>query len=96
MFTNTKRSYTVAFPVRSGSNAICDLLTRDNLGAPSEWFQQPPSAQKGKARIDAFAARFQSTSASTIFYRLTVGCGIPGPTLPSVTESIDRRTDSFE
>jgi hypothetical protein len=33
MFEDIARCYTIAFTVRSGSNAICDLLTRNGLGA---------------------------------------------------------------
>jgi trehalose 2-sulfotransferase len=33
------RSYTIAFAARSGSNEICNLLARNGLGQPSEFFQ---------------------------------------------------------
>ena len=39
--TTVKRSYTIAFTMRSGSNEICNLLGRNGLGSPSEFFQKP-------------------------------------------------------
>jgi LPS sulfotransferase NodH len=67
MLTNISRSYTIAFTVRSGSNAICDLLARNNLGAPSEWFQQPPILQNGQPWIDAFVSLVDKHQVGNIF-----------------------------
>jgi len=55
MVTGITRSFTMAFTMRSGSNAICDLLTRNGLGEPSEWFQYAPDAGADETRLDAFA-----------------------------------------
>ncbi|MBI5642845.1 MAG: hypothetical protein HY954_05155 [Deltaproteobacteria bacterium] len=33
--------YTVAFTVRSGSNLLCDYLSANGMGLPSEYFQYP-------------------------------------------------------
>lgn len=35
------RSYTIAFTIRSGSNLLCDVLARNGLGYPTEYFQAP-------------------------------------------------------
>jgi LPS sulfotransferase NodH len=35
------KSYTIAFTIRSGSNLLCDLLSRNGLGHPGEYFQPP-------------------------------------------------------
>ena len=67
MFANITRSYTIAFTVRSGSNAICDLLARNGLGAPSEWFQEPPTAQDGQPWLDAFARLINEHQAGGTF-----------------------------
>ena len=47
MFKSITRSYTIAFTMRSGSNAICDLLKRNGLGNPGEWFQNRFSSRNG-------------------------------------------------
>lgn len=67
MFENITRSYTIAFTVRSGSNAICDLLARNGLGAPSEWFQKPPFAQNGQPWLDAFVCLINEHQAGGTF-----------------------------
>lgn len=56
MFPNLERSYTIAFTPRSGSNALCELLARNGMGAPSEWFQRPPISQLGKSGISVFVS----------------------------------------
>ena len=33
--------YTIAFTIRSGSNLLCDLLSRNGAGYPTEYFQSP-------------------------------------------------------
>ena len=51
------RSFTIAFTMRSGSNEICNLLAKNGLGSPSEFFQnplptnEPGSVLEGLARI---------------------------------------------
>jgi LPS sulfotransferase NodH len=50
-----KRSFTIAFTVRSGSNAVCDLLERNGLGAPNEWFQCSPDLRPDETRLSAFS-----------------------------------------
>jgi LPS sulfotransferase NodH len=67
MFANIIRCYTIAFTVRSGSNAICDLLARNGLGAPSEWFQKPPSAQNDQPWLDAFVRLINERQAEGTF-----------------------------
>lgn len=62
-----ERSFTIAFTVRSGSNAICDLLQRNGLGVPSEWFQSTPELRNGESRLDAFTRLVQSRQAGGIF-----------------------------
>ena len=66
MFRDIKRSYTVAFTVRSGSNAVCDLLARNNLGSPSEWFQLR-TAPDGQSRIDDFTHIINAHQVGGIF-----------------------------
>lgn len=39
--TTLRRSFTIAFTPRSGSNEICHMLARNGLGRPSEFFQMP-------------------------------------------------------
>ena len=42
------RSFTIAFTMRSGSNEICNLLAKNGLGSPNEFFQNPlPTNQPG-------------------------------------------------
>ena len=67
MLTNITRSYTIAFTVRSGSNAICDLLAGNSLGAPSEWFQQPPVPQGGESWVDAIVSVVNAHQVEGIF-----------------------------
>lgn len=54
MFEGITRSFTIAFTMRSGSNAICDLLARNGLGAPGEWFQKPLAASGDEPWLDTF------------------------------------------
>ena len=56
MFPDLTRSYTIAFTPRSGSNALCELLARNGMGNPSEWFQRPPIPQAGESGIAAFVS----------------------------------------
>jgi LPS sulfotransferase NodH len=35
------KSYTIAFTIRSGSNLLCDVLSKNGFGHPSEYFQPP-------------------------------------------------------
>lgn len=39
LLSNISCSYTIAFTPRSGSNHLCDLLTRAGIGRPTEYFQ---------------------------------------------------------
>jgi LPS sulfotransferase NodH len=36
-----RRSFSIAFGLRTGSNALCELLTRNGAGRPTELFQYP-------------------------------------------------------
>jgi trehalose 2-sulfotransferase len=38
--TSVQRSYTIAFTMRSGSNELCNLLAKNGLGSPGEFFQK--------------------------------------------------------
>jgi LPS sulfotransferase NodH len=67
MFEGVTRSYTIAFTVRSGSNAICDLLERNELGAPNEWFQAPPVSNEGEPWLNAFARIIDERQAGGVF-----------------------------
>jgi trehalose 2-sulfotransferase len=52
LFPFVERSYTLAFAPRSGSNEICNLLTRNGLGCPSELFQTLLHPTRGVASDD--------------------------------------------
>jgi trehalose 2-sulfotransferase len=52
--TTVKRSYTIAFTMRSGSNEICNLLARNGLGSPGEFFQKRLPASPGLI-LDSFS-----------------------------------------
>jgi len=67
MLDDLYRSYTLVFTMRSGSNALCDLLRRNGLGAPGEWFQQPLSAAEGEAWRDTFVRFIRSHQAEGTF-----------------------------
>ena len=57
------RSYTIAFTMRSGSNEICNLLARNGLGAPNEFFQNPLRPDPGGLLLNSFGrivSRFQA------------------------------------
>lgn len=47
--------------------AICDLLTRNGLGCPSEWFQKPPVVISGAAKFDTFTRFVDKHQAEGIF-----------------------------
>jgi trehalose 2-sulfotransferase len=53
--TTIQRSFTIAFTMRSGSNEICNLLARNGLGTPSEFFQKPLSSGAGGLVLDSFS-----------------------------------------
>lgn len=62
MFEGITRSFTIGFTMRSGSNAICELLGRNRLGAPNEWFQNALEVGGGETWLQAFSRvvdRFQ-------------------------------------
>lgn len=52
--TTIQRSFTIAFTMRSGSNEICNLLARNGLGTPSEFFQKPLPAGSSGLALDSF------------------------------------------
>lgn len=67
MFTDIIRSYTIAFAPRSGSNVICELLRANGLGAPHEWFQEPPVPEPGQIWLDGFVAFVNAHQAEHTF-----------------------------
>jgi LPS sulfotransferase NodH len=52
--TAIQRSFTIAFTMRSGSNEICNMLARNGLGTPSEFFPKPLSGGSGLV-LDGFS-----------------------------------------
>ncbi len=60
LLPSVSRSFTVAFAPRSGSNELCNLLARNGLGSPSEFFQVS-SNDEGETSDPAAAARILST-----------------------------------
>jgi LPS sulfotransferase NodH len=54
MVSSVRRSFTMAFTMRSGSNAICDLLAHNGIGSPTEYFQNPRPLVEGESWPDAF------------------------------------------
>lgn len=52
--TTVQRSFTIAFTMRSGSNEICNLLARNGLGTPSEFFQKPLPPGNSGLVLDTF------------------------------------------
>jgi len=52
--TTITRSFSIAFTMRSGSNEICNLLARNGLGCPSEFFQKPLPSAGGAFVLDSF------------------------------------------
>lgn len=67
-----ERSYTIAFTARSGSNEICNLLTRNGLGEPGEHFQAlagggPRSAAEESRVADRIAAIVRDNARNGIF-----------------------------
>jgi LPS sulfotransferase NodH len=54
MVSPVRRSFTMAFTMRSGSNAICDLLSRNGIGSPTEYFQNPFFLVESESLPDAF------------------------------------------
>jgi len=67
MLQDITRSYTIAFTMRSGSTEICNLLARNRLGDPHEWFQKPPAAAQDTASLDGFAAVVSQHQVNGIF-----------------------------
>ena len=61
---DVRRSYTIAFSVRSGSNELCHLLSLNGLGAPSEHFQDLAREQT-VADLDASREIFSIISTHT-------------------------------
>lgn len=61
------RSFTIAFVVRSGSTAICDLLARNGLGSPGEWFQTPIVPIGDEPWLDAFTRFVREHQAEGVF-----------------------------
>src|SRR5579884_208874 len=57
---NLTRSFTIAFTLRSGSNEICKLLSRNGIGVPGELFQQSKT-------FEEFCAIVQQNQANGIF-----------------------------
>lgn len=67
MFPGINRSFTIAFTGRSGSNALCDLLTRNGLGVPGEYFQRLPACASAAEWLSYFSNLIMSCQASGIF-----------------------------
>jgi LPS sulfotransferase NodH len=65
--TTIQRSFTIAFTMRSGSNEICNLLARNGLGTPSEYFQKPLPAATGGLALDSFTRIISRYQVSGIF-----------------------------
>jgi LPS sulfotransferase NodH len=55
-----QRSYTIAFSPRSGSTEICNLLSRNGLGSPSEFFQSLPFCCPSRGLSSAAAIQILS------------------------------------
>lgn len=53
-FSSITRSYTLAFTMRSGSNEVCNLLAKNALGNPGEYFQKGMATDSGTSAFDAF------------------------------------------
>jgi trehalose 2-sulfotransferase len=67
MLQDITRSYTIAFTMRSGSTEICNLLARNRLGYPNEWFQKPLPAAEDRPPLDSFAAVVSQYQVEGIF-----------------------------
>lgn len=67
MFEQVVRSFTIAFTMRSGSNAICDILARNGLGSANEWFQLPITPRDGEPWLDAFIRLVDARQAGGVF-----------------------------
>jgi LPS sulfotransferase NodH len=67
MFERVVRSFTIAFTPRSGSNAICDILALNGVGAANEWFQLPLTPRDGEPWLDAFIRRVNEKQAGGVF-----------------------------
>jgi trehalose 2-sulfotransferase len=52
--TTVQRSYTIAFTMRSGSNEVCNLLAKNGLGTPGEFFKKPLQGGPGLI-LDSFS-----------------------------------------
>jgi LPS sulfotransferase NodH len=53
--------------MRSGSNAVCDLLSRNGMGAPTEWFQKPLLADHGEPWLGTFGRFIRHHQAEGMF-----------------------------
>lgn len=67
MLENLSRTYTIAFAMRSGSNEICSLLTRNGLGAPGELFQSPLPLEPASTQLKSFLSVVNDHQANGIF-----------------------------
>jgi LPS sulfotransferase NodH len=61
------RAFTIAFTMRSGSNALCDLLVRNGMGAPGEYFQKRLPARTNRAWLEGFASLINQHEVNRIF-----------------------------
>jgi LPS sulfotransferase NodH len=67
MFDQVARSFTIAFTMRSGSNAICDILAKNGLGSAGEWFQQPITPIGDEPWLKAFVRLVNENQAGGVF-----------------------------
>ena len=61
------RSFTIAFTMRSGSNEICNLLARNGLGIPNEFFQKPFSGRSDALLLNTLGRTVGRYQAHGIF-----------------------------
>ncbi len=67
MFEQVKRSFTIAFTMRSGSTALCDLLEKNGLGSASEWFQGPIARKGDEPWLEAFCRLVNEKQVGGVF-----------------------------
>src|ERR1700734_699452 len=67
IFEHVQRSFTIAFTMRSGSNAICDILAKNGLGSAGEWFQQPLAPIGDEPWLNAFVRLVNQNQAGGVF-----------------------------
>jgi hypothetical protein len=67
MLEGINRSFTIAFTMRSGSNAISDLLSRNGLGVVGEWFQRSLASTGDETYLDSFARVVSQYQAEGVF-----------------------------